>query len=327
MTVPATAIRLALTAGVAALAGCSSTPESSNVELEGGITQAVARGFTPGPNGTTTVNLANARNGERVVLNVNDGVPAANGSPAVIGSATLAGVGSTATPALALNEIGDTTLAPGAAGNPYGTEVRTRTYGTASETSAPQPGTDSLVVIDAEYARLAYGTLAPTEANGNQSGVTYAFGPNAGDTPREVPTSGTATYTGGARVSQIQPGGTQVAEGDVTLNADFGRATIEGQIDLDNDTRVVLREGTIDGPRYNGTVAIVDATGARTFAPDTAGDNGRAAFRGGFYGPDADETAGVVDFKGTVRTDGGTERFDATGNYLATKGAAAPATP
>ena len=321
-----TATKIALLVGVAALAGCSSTSESSNTDSTstGGITQAVARGFVTNPAGTaTTVNLANARNGEQVTLNVTDAVAATQTDPAVPGSATLSGAGSSATAALTLEEFGSVT----AANARVGTDLTTRFYGTAAASStaaAPQfeAGTDTLEVIDAEYARIALASTAPTAANNQQANRAFIVGPKADDVARDAPTGGTATYRGQAYGVQLTPNAATDLGGEVELRADFGASTIEGEIAIDGSpVEVRLRNGQIDGVDYSGGLTIVDTSGASTYAVDGRQGNERGAFRGGFYGPNSEETVGVVDFKGTVTdtTTNTTQNLDATGNFIATK--------
>ena len=343
-TATTTATKLALAASVAAPVGCSSTGESSNTATTntGGITQAVARGAVLGETTTTTtvgnttntnttttaqVNLANARNGEQVNLTLVDPVAATATDPAVAGSATLRGSGSTATQTLTLEQVGTQTIAANSADNRTGTDLTARFFGTAAPNStAASPeladDTDNLTVIDATYARIAFGGIAPTAANGNQTNAAFIVGPKEADTERAAPTAGTATYRGDALGLSLSPSQVDGLGGEIELRADFGASTIEGEIALDDRPEEVrLRNGVIDGVDYRGNVAIVDPTGASTYAATGRGGNERAAFRGGFYGPNAEETVGVVDYLGQV-TDtatGATQNVDALGNFIATK--------
>lgn len=316
------ATRIALLAGVAALVGCSSTSAPDNTTRSAGITQAVAA-FYPqpaagagavidGPNGGRS-----AKNGEQVQLTVVEGTAPAGGNPGAPATATLVGIGGTATPNLALTEV----VAPSGTTR-GGVPVTARVFGTGMDVNGQtmlDTSQSSLVVLDAEYARIAAASLR-ADAPGGQEARSFIVGPKAADTARAVPTAGTATYTGFAQGVALSPAGNEDLTGDVTLNADFGAGTVDGTVTTGTETRVDLTNGRITGVDYAGDATLVDTTGATTYSPTGRNGNGRSAFRGGFYGPNAEETAGVVDFSG-VRTDaaGQATKVDAFGNYIATR--------
>lgn len=315
------ATRIALLAGVAALVGCSSTAAPDNTTRSAGITQAVAA-FYPqpaaggavidGPNGGR-----NAKNGEQVQLTIAEGTSPANGAPGTPATATLVGVGGTATSNLALNEM---VTASGTTRG--GVPLTRRIFGTGMDVNGQtmlDRSQSSLVVLDAEYARIAAASLR-ADAPGGQEARSFIVGPKAADTARAVPTAGTATYTGFAQGASLSPAGNEDLTGDITLNADFGAGTVAGTVTTGTETRVDLTNGRITGVDYAGDATLVDTTGATTYSTTGRNGNGRSAFRGGFYGPNAEETAGVVDFSG-VRTNAAGEatKVDAFGNYIATK--------
>ena len=173
---------------------------------------------------------------------------------------------------------------------------------------------DTLGVVDLQYARLGTATSiravdVDTTTRTATVDVTsgYFRGSNPANAARPEGTlTGRATYGGSALVSTIGdgPSGLDAADSvtDTTLRADFNRGTIEGEIRAVRTGNqnvgtvdVLLENGVINGNEYEGDVRVVDSrTGANEL--NTAG--GRADLNGGFYGPSAEETAGLVDVQG-----------------------------
>lgn len=316
---------LALIAGVAALAGCSTSGQDAidNTERTGGITQAVAVQVDTTATGVTDPAVKGERNalaGEQVVLALTAPGTNAAGVETVPGTATLVSVGAGATPELVLEQVGTRTIAANGPGNATGVALTQRTYGTAAAGSTPgapalDPAQDQLVVIDAQYARIAAATLAPDPAVGGRAGRAFTSGPFDPAVQRPTVTTGSATYVGQAQAAFVSPqSGIEDVDGTVELRADFAAGRIEGEVDFDGTRRVLLRDGTFRGADYAGDATIVDPTGATTYTAS----GGRGAFRGGVFGPGAEETAGVFDFQGTATDAAGRRtRVDALGNYIA----------
>ena len=195
-----------------------------------------------------------------------------------------------------LPRTGGQVLEAGDPRNPLGTRATLTVYET--ESGDFLDGTrreESLAVVDTRYASLiAYDLSVGFETT--RSAV--AVGPADADTPRGVPTAGTATYSGiatGGSVNEL--GGSEEFEGTLSLRADFGAGTVGGRLDDDtSDRAILLEDGRISGADYSGTARVVEGT-TQIVTSDGPGD--RSRFAGGFFGPRADETAGLVEVTGT----------------------------
>ena len=128
-----------------------------------------------------------------------------------------------------------------------------------------------------------------------------------------MPTSGSASYSGGAVGYVQQPfanNPTNVAQfyGTSSLTANFGTGAVSGSVtginaySVDNGggTQTLLGtvnniglSGTISGAHFSGTTSV---TGTAGTAFDISGATGTVT--GGFYGPSANETAGVFNVRG-----------------------------
>lgn len=120
-------------------------------------------------------------------------------------------------------------------------------------------------------------------------------------TVSQVPTTGTASYTGGASGFVVIDIGDRSRNfnGTASLNADFAGRTINGSISnittniiIGNPQagtlgNIALNSGTINGAAFTGTAAGMAATGSYV---NLAGATGQ--FGGAFYGPNANEVAG-----------------------------------
>lgn len=144
-----------------------------------------------------------------------------------------------------------------------------------------------------------------------------------------MPTSGSATYTGGATGFIVQPNSTNASGiagafyGSSSLTANFASGNVTGSITGINayqgNTNTLVGTvndigltATISGSAYAGTASV---TGAAGTAFDISGATGPLV--GGFYGPAANETAGVFNLTG------GTNHVSVTGAF----GAAKPVAP
>ena len=311
-----TALRLALIASVAALAGCSTSGTDDADAIVGPTTQAVARAYRQDPTiGRKNGFVQNAVNGERAVLAVLGGTPATPAAPATLGSARLLGGGST--PNLSLAEVTPQSMM---AATGFTTGLTVREFGegiTAGGATTLDTDKTNLVTMDAEYARIAVATLAPANP-GETEARAFVVSPLDPTAERNVPTAGTATYRGTFR-GAVVAANPQAIDGDVTLNADFGAGEIDGTIAGSNDVNIALENGRINGGDYRGDARITDSGSAFTYASGSSPD--RAVFRGGFFGPNAEESAGVVDFAGsrTAAGTGTTEPVDVYGAFITRK--------
>lgn len=169
-------------------------------------------------------------------------------------------------------------------------------------------GTTTLSFVDYEYVRSGVVVVLPVQDGDGAEANFYGAKPGSGDRPTSL--SSTASYQGPF-------GGTMFANGDrfalggagAELDADFDSGTVTGKITApffvssknpaspDPETfDILLENGTITGPDFAGDARVV-STGTNTTLVDTSG--GRGDFQGGFFGPNGEETAGLVDIQGT----------------------------
>lgn len=162
------------------------------------------------------------------------------------------------------------------------------------------------------YTSFGTWTLNPC-ANSGDCLAAYAgtFGGSAsgGYQTAAMPTSGSASYSGGATGFVQQPGAINELNaarfyGSASLTADFAGGTVTGGVtginayELDANTLLgtinnVSISATIAGSGFSGTTA---ASGSAGTAFDITGATGTV--NGGFYGPNADEVAGVFNLTG-----------------------------
>ena len=175
--------------------------------------------------------------------------------------------------------------------------------GTAGDFTVTAFSSDNaaLSVVDSEYAR--FGVAVVTDQQTGALNVGYFSGANADNVPRGTPvTGGAATYRGPAAGQVVIGSDELLVNGTTTLTADFTDGTIKGEIDNvvdSNGTALgtdLLLNGDITGVDYAGTVQAVDSRSGVSVVDTT---NGRNSFQGGFYGPQAEETAGTIDVQGT----------------------------
>ena len=98
-----------------------------------------------------------------------------------------------------------------------------------------------------------------------------------------MPASGRVTYYGNAiRHDSITNDALRV-DGATTLNVDFAAKTVNGTVEMPGLRRdITLHTGCIDGTSYAGRASV-------------SGDNS-GIYQGGFFGENAKETAGMVEF-------------------------------
>jgi len=171
-------------------------------------------------------------------------------------------------------------------------------------------------VAGLQYTDFGTWSLNPCSVTSNCT-PTYA-GVQAGARPGvtetgTMPTSGSATYTGGAVGYVVQPvavNPNNVGEfyGTSSLSANFATGAVTGSITGINAYSVhnsgsgqtplgtvnnIGLSATISGSEYSGTA---DVTGSAGTAFDISGATG--SLKGAFYGPNAAETAGVFYLSG-----------------------------
>lgn len=169
-----------------------------------------------------------------------------------------------------------------------------------------------------DYASFGYWSFQPTNAQGAATGPAVMQSYSGGrETPlTNIPTAGTATYTGRTLGFGTSAGTSFFMAGNVLLNADFAvnSRTVNGTIagittsplgatTLDS---IVLSGGTISGNGFAGTATAFN--GGLTL--------GSGPFAGKFFGPTAGEVAGQWSFQNPV----GSPAINAVGSF----GAKAP---
>lgn len=99
---------------------------------------------------------------------------------------------------------------------------------------------------------------------------------------REIPGSGKATYYGNA-VRNDSITGTIITDGTSRVTVDFGNKTVSGEITMPGLRRdITLHEGRLSGAQYSGNASVLG--------------NNNGHYRGGLFGKNAAETAGLVEF-------------------------------
>ncbi|MBL8631098.1 MAG: transferrin-binding protein-like solute binding protein, partial [Rhodospirillaceae bacterium] len=130
-------------------------------------------------------------------------------------------------------------------------------------------------------------------------------------TTAQVPTAGTATFTGGATgfLYGATTADSLAIQGNATLNVDFAARTVSGGISsitassVTGNTQagtignITLSAGTISGATFTGTATGTALTGA---VQDINASTGQ--FGGAFYGPNAQEAAGSFALTGPNRS-------------------------
>lgn len=98
-----------------------------------------------------------------------------------------------------------------------------------------------------------------------------------------IPTSGSATYYGNAvRLDSIN--GAPLTDATSRINVHFGRKTVSGEITMPGLRRdITLHEGRLNGASYSGQASVIG--------------NQSGLYEGKLYGPNANETAGIVKFR------------------------------
>ena len=177
---------------------------------------------------------------------------------------------------------------------------------TALASDATLDGTAEQVQVRAaipeatEYKHIHFGVWAALGApakSGLQelSDLGIGFVQSIGDglSGADMPNNGGANYSGNwaaavQAADEDGDGGISLVHGDVTLDADFSKATIEATL-----TGLATLEGTVDTNTFSGTKATVMADD-----PHGLDSDGKftGSFSGGFYGKQAAEAGGIFDF-------------------------------
>lgn len=143
-----------------------------------------------------------------------------------------------------------------------------------------------------------YGLVVTT--NGS-SGDYNAFHAGTLTPVSDMPTGGTASYTGSFNGFLLTDGASAVTEifGTTSLNANFGAGTMTGSVDNmlpigagTNPNYDLGINATISGSTYSGTVDYTNAFGVPTGTVTTS------SVSGGFYSSDASETTGALRIEG-----------------------------
>ncbi|MBR1375034.1 MAG: transferrin-binding protein-like solute binding protein [Cardiobacteriaceae bacterium] len=129
---------------------------------------------------------------------------------------------------------------------------------------------------------MSYGRFGMLSAVGDDD--VYLFQQGESTDVSAVPASGTVNYSGSAFVVQSNnPTGETTTDAKVALTADFDKKSITGTI-----SNIEIDKKAMNNISLNGSIS------GNTFK----GDTGNVVFDGGFYGPAAEEAAGVFADKG-----------------------------
>ena len=168
--------------------------------------------------------------------------------------------------------------------------------------------------VGLQYTNFGTWNLSPCANNLNCTPAyvgTFGGGQQGVSQTTAMPTTGSATYSGGATGYVLQPSNINSNNvgafyGTVSLTANFGSGAITGSITgiqaygvggtaapLLGTVNNIGLSATISGSGYSGTTSV---TGTAGTAFDISGATGKIT--GAFYGPSAAETAGVFDLSG-----------------------------
>ena len=145
--------------------------------------------------------------------------------------------------------------------------------------------------FESEYSSVA--RWSRNRYDGSGSDAAWVFGTwghvvHGSRTPSaSMPTTGSATYAGAAGAHEWEPSPAHASsrfapyhEGSLSLRADFAAGTIAGEIDNLLADRLAISNGRIQGNGLSG---------------DLSGSGYSGTVRGAFYGPAAEEAAGVME--------------------------------
>ncbi|MCB1885276.1 MAG: transferrin-binding protein-like solute binding protein [Geminicoccaceae bacterium] len=278
--------------------------------------------------------------------NGNDG----GGSPSLGGSlptgsgAVDSGGGQT----VALSSPSSVTVGGVAFGNPTVSAGGVKTFKN-SQTAAAVDGDTVLVsrvgqpTLGATLSQSAYGAYAVDQDGAETAETTEVGGFYAGRSSlaADVPTAGTASYTGGAMAFETATtagttGGAATMTvnqytGTMTADANFAAGTVDAEIALD-DFGTLTGEADITGNSFAAT-ALTPENGTGTGATDIEARYGAAtgALAGKFMGREAatnaKEVAGRFSLAGGTEagtTGGGATSFDLAGGFGASQGTGGP---
>ncbi len=163
------------------------------------------------------------------------------------------------------------------------------------------------------HGLYAYGTRG--------SGRDYTVYASGGDRTGNMPTSGMATFNGGAEATVFSSlTGKSVVTGKSQLTANFSNGTVSGKLYELNGalagTDIVLGQRAVVGPNFtNGEVALTVAGTQIPNATLTSSD-----YQGSFFGSGAGEAAGTFQFSATnMPTLAGTQNLSGVGGFSASR--------
>ncbi len=199
-------------------------------------------------------------------------------------------------------------LAPKSRSGKWSVEDRTRKSGVSirvpdgtSSTSYYENDAGALASIKTTSAGPLYHSQYGLMVLDDNSHVVVG-GYHAGDlTPKsQMPSDASATYHGSfGGYGGTTGGSAEGLVGDVRLRANFGAGTVNGQVSNLQNTDGASKSyglsmnGKISGNTYSGTSGFTTKSGA------ASGRVTSSAMTGGFYGPNARETAGAMRVEGT----------------------------
>lgn len=196
-----------------------------------------------------------------------------------------------------------------------GQTVKAVSAAVTSSTDPHIPASTGIVEIEnfASVVGLQYTSFGTWDAATSPSApIAYYAGVFAGggtsDVTATMPTTGTATYSGGATGYALSGGNGYRFYGSSSLTANFAGNTITGNVSGINvyasgagasatslgTMNGITLSGTISGSSFSGTSAASASPGT---ALNIAGATG--TLNGGFFGPNAAEASGVFDLTGS----------------------------
>lgn len=142
----------------------------------------------------------------------------------------------------------------------------------------------------------AFGIWA-IDTKGSSSGTAAAFATGYETFAPAMPVTGTASYTGTATGLAVDANGTYRISGDASLSVNFGSGAVGGNL-----SNMTVTAGGVpaawNSVGFDGTLAGSSFSGSTTTHATSTGPAGIAAgatgsIEGQFYGPSAEEAAGV----------------------------------
>lgn len=310
-------LKLACVALVPAIAACASSSPSPSPSPTPSPAPAPAPSPSPAPTQDTLASLAA---GTALAMTANQGLVAVtitNGAAVDAGTAFPAvTVQSAPTSTYTKTATGFTLTLPSGSAVTYNTTAgNPQVTGTQEFTNTLTGGTNRVetTLTNGAASTLTYSTYG-TWVEESSTSIPLTVGTliaGVATTTAQMPTTGTATYSGnatGIALNSVTSAAATIESGTVALSANFAANSLTGSISA-MVTRSIGNEngpagtingltfsgGTISGNSFSGTAAAAAATGTPTVLITGA----TGTFGGKFYGPAAAEALGSFNLTGT----------------------------